>query len=57
MYKLESAIAEVNSESNYTDTRGADGAQNLINSPEAGMVAHRHKPTAPIRIHACAIAD
>ena len=57
MYKLESAIAEVNSESNYTSARGADGAHNLINSKEVGMVAHRRKPAAPIRVHACAIAD
>ena len=50
-------FAEVNSESNYTSARGADGAQNLIHSQEVGMVAHRRKPAAPIRVHACAIAD
>ena len=50
-------FAEVNSESNYTSARGADGAHNLINNKEVGMVAHRRKPAAPIRVHACAIAD
>ena len=57
MYMFARAFTEVNSTSNYTYARGANQAQRLIYSPVAGMATRRHKPTAPLHIHDCAITD